>query len=97
MPKIGNQIESYDIPCDRCNSPRKVSKTWTEKIKNEYGTMVIHHSQIICTNVECQKVFDKKLKEEVKKRKELQQIKQDNADQREAAKASLKAANASRV
>ena len=85
MPKIGNFISSSEIPCDRCGNKRKVSKVWTEKLKNDHGVMIIRHSEIICTNVDCQSNFDKKLKEEVKKRRKLE-----NAVQRQNEKNAAK-------
>ena len=71
MPKIGNSKSSKDLPCDRCGSKRKVSKKWTEKIKNASGYMVLEHVQIICTNSECQKEFEKKLLQEELKREKI--------------------------
>ena len=68
MPKIGNQVNHSDLPCDRCNSKRKVAKVWTETIKTEYSTMVLRHSKIICTNKECQMAFEKLILEESLKR-----------------------------
>ncbi len=90
MPKIGNFISSSEIPCDRCGNKRKVSKVWTEKLKNDHGVMIIRHSEIICTNVDCQSNFDKKLKEEVKKRRKLEKTKLENAVQRQNEKNAAK-------
>ena len=70
MPKIGNPKSAKDMPCDRCNSKRKVAKRWKEKIKNASGYMEIEHVKIVCTNKECQIEFEKKLiAEELKKEK----------------------------
>lgn len=88
MPKIGSSIPYSDLPCERCNGKRKVSKTWTEKIKTANGTTVIQHTQTICTNLNCQSKFEKLLLEEVKKREKLKQIKEDNATRRESVKVS---------
>lgn len=90
MPKIGNFISSSEIPCDRCGNKRKVSKVWTEKLKNDHGVMIIRHSEIICTNADCQSNFDKKLKEEVKKRRKLEKTKLENAVQRQNEKNAAK-------
>ena len=68
MPKIGNWVDSSEVPCDRCGAKRRISKTWTEKIKNDYGFMTLYHTQIICTNKACQSVFEKTMSEEVEKR-----------------------------
>jgi hypothetical protein len=86
MPKIGNPISSEDIPCERCHSKRKVSKKWTEKIENTGGFMVIEHTQIICTNKECQAEFDKTVLADAEKREKLKQTKIDGAAKRAAEK-----------
>jgi len=70
MPKIGNTIAYVDRPCDRCGSKRKISKTWTEKIKNPNSTMVLENTQVVCTNKECQEAFDRaEMKEKEKREK----------------------------
>ncbi|MEK9176043.1 MAG: hypothetical protein AAB520_01225 [Patescibacteria group bacterium] len=86
MPRIGNPIPSSEVPCDRCNSKRKVSKTWTEKIQNAHGVVTLRHSQLMCTNKDCQKEFDKVLLEDTIKRDKLRLIKEENAARREAAR-----------
>ena len=73
MPKIGNPVPAHETLCERCNSKRKISKTWTEKIKNDSGFMILEHAQIICTNKECQSAFEKTLIEETQKREKLKQ------------------------
>lgn len=73
MPKIGNPKSNKDLPCDRCGSKRKVSKKWTEKIKNSGGYMTLEHVQIICTNKECQAEFEKKLAQEELKREKIKE------------------------
>ena len=82
MPKIGNNKPATSTKCARCNSKRKVSKTWTEKIKNDHGFMTLYHTQIICTNKDCQKEFDKNLKEETLKREKLKQTRTEEAAKR---------------
>ena len=91
MPKIGNPKSISEIACDRCNSKRKVSKTWIEEIKNDHGVMVLRHTQIICTNKECQSAFEKIILEDVKKREKLRQIKIDNAAKRMTVKTTTQA------
>jgi hypothetical protein len=86
MPKIGNQRLFEDVVCDRCGSARKISKTWTEKIKNDHGTMILEHKQIICTNKECQKEFDSVIRKDAAKREALKQAKLEDAAKRETAK-----------
>lgn len=68
MPKIGKYTPYADRLCDRCGSKRKVSRTWTEKIENDHGGMILYNTQIICTNKECQDAFEKKEKKEQEKR-----------------------------
>lgn len=79
MPKIGNSKSSSEILCERCNSKRKVSKSWTEKIKNDYGFMTLEHSQIICTNNICQAEFEVNMNKEIELREKLKQGRIDNA------------------
>ena len=79
MPKIGNPKSISEIRCDRCGSKRKVAKTWIEEIKNDHGSMILRHTDIICTNKECQKAFEKIILEDQKKRDKLKQAKLDSA------------------
>lgn len=60
MPKIGNDIPYSEKRCNRCSGKRKVAKTWTEKRENSFspGFMILHHTQVICTNKECQAEFE---------------------------------------
>jgi len=90
MPKIGNSVSSSEIPCERCNSKRRVKKVWTEKIKNDHGVMILQHTEIVCTNKECQKAFDKKIVEETAKRAKLHEIKMENMARRVATSAAAK-------
>ena len=89
MPKIGNSKSSSELPCDRCNSKRVVAKTWIEKIKNDSGFMTPRHSQIICTNKECQKAFEKTILADIEKREKLKQTKLEDAAKRLATKATV--------
>lgn len=86
MPKIGNSVSSSQVPCDRCNSPRKVKRVWVEKIKSDHGEMILEHKEIVCTNKDCQKAFELVQQKETEKRAKLHQIKLDNAAQRANAK-----------
>ncbi len=79
MPKIGNPKSISEIACDRCNSKRRVSKTWIEEIKNDHGSMILRHTQVICTNKECQNAFEKVILEDQKKREKIKQAKLDSA------------------
>lgn len=82
MPTIGNPISGSDKPCSRCNSKRKVSKKWTEKIQNTTGFMVLEHTEYKCTNKECQEAFEKEMLAEEQKRERLKQVKQEDAAKR---------------
>ncbi|MBI2621079.1 MAG: hypothetical protein HYW63_00340 [Candidatus Levybacteria bacterium] len=86
MPKIGNSLPDEDILCERCNSKRKISKTWIEKIQNPNGFMILYHSQIVCTNRECQEEFEKTLLEETLKREKLRQLKLERSVKRPVTK-----------
>lgn len=80
MPKIGNSKASHEKLCERCGSKRRVGKTWTEKFKNDSGNiMILQHTQVVCTNKECQAAFDKFLNEENAKREKLKQDRSDLA------------------
>ena len=77
MPKIVSRTLSYESePCNRCGSKRRVSKTWKESIPTLSGGMVIQiHSQIICTNNQCQAEFDKVIIADRQKREDLRKAK----------------------
>lgn len=68
MPRIGNEKPYVDMPCDRCGSKRIISKKWTEKVENSYGYMTLYHTQILCTNKECQKELEEVERKEKEKR-----------------------------
>ena len=76
MPKIGNEKPYADRKCDRCGSKRKITKTWTEKVENSFseGFMTLNHTQIICTNKECQNALEEVERKEKEKR-ELRMLK----------------------
>jgi hypothetical protein len=58
--------------CDRCGSKRVVVKTWREKIKNYSGSFTyLKMTKTICSNTECQKLFEKKRAETLKRNKEM--------------------------
>ncbi len=90
MPRIGNFLSYADTPCARCNSKRKETGKWTEKIKTENGTTIIEHAQIICTNRKCQSEFEILLNAEIKKREDLRMIRIENFEKRKAARTARK-------
>ncbi|MDE2589666.1 MAG: hypothetical protein KGL95_08395, partial [Patescibacteria group bacterium] len=64
-------LSYLESPCERCGSKKKVAKRWKEKIPTFTGSTVVEYSQIVCTNVVCQKAFDEALAKEEKKRQAL--------------------------
>lgn len=81
-----NSKKTYiDLPCERCGSKKRISKTWIEEIKTSFGTSSIEASQIVCSNAVCQSVFDERRAEEVVrinerklKKEEQDKIRKDN-------------------
>lgn len=86
MPAIGNSVSSSEQLCVRCNSKKRVAKTWTERLKNDHGVMILTHKKIVCTNKKCQADFEKVIIEDTEKRAKLYQIKLDNIARRVALK-----------
>lgn len=77
------QKPSYlEIPCNRCGSKKRVSKTWKEEIPTFTGTTMVEYSQIVCTNTACQKAFDENLEKETKKREAIRVEKEERAKER---------------
>jgi hypothetical protein len=74
---LSSSSKTYlDQPCDRCGSPKKISKTWKEKIITISGTQIVEVSQTVCTNKECQADFDKNREEELSKIEERKSSKE---------------------
>jgi hypothetical protein len=73
---IVNAKSFLEQPCERCGSPKKTSKSWTEEIDTALGTSTIEVSQTICTNKTCQDLFDKMREEEIVKINERKQNKE---------------------
>ena len=87
------QVAYIDQLCERCGSKRKVAKTWKETMLTFTGRKtVVEYSQIVCTNSDCQKEFDKVLANETKKRLELQLKKDENLKIRKEAMSVAKSA-----
>lgn len=84
MPLIGTPLSHILARCERCNSKRREIIGKTERIKNDNGVSVIEHSQIICTNAECQFLFEKVLVAEEKKRTALQLEREENSLRRKS-------------
>lgn len=71
-----------EMPCDRCGSKKRVSKTWKEEIPTFTGTTMVEFSQIICTNTVCQEAFNENLEKETKKREVLRLEKEERAKEK---------------
>lgn len=63
-----NSISSL---CARCKKPEKIAKTWVEVIETRVGKSKLTHTQIVCTDKECQKKFEFNLAEDIRKKEEL--------------------------
>ena len=57
--------------CARCGKPEKVAKTWVETIETRIGKSKLVHTQISCSDKECQKRFEENLAEDIRKKEEL--------------------------
>ena len=74
-------VNSYlNQPCERCGSKRTVSKTWIEKYATISGTSSVEVSKTICSNKECQALFEKNRAEELERINE-RKIKKEEQDQ----------------
>lgn len=51
--------------CPRCGSPRIETRPKKQKVETYSGIIEIEVSDIICTNRQCQKDFEKELEEEM--------------------------------
>lgn len=80
-----------DLPCPRCGAKQKISRTWKEKVPTFSGTITVDCSQIVCTDKECQKTFEKNLLEDNKKR-EAVRVKKEASDLERKTQALLHAA-----
>ena len=59
--------------CTRCGKPRIVSKKWTEKVTNKYGTSIIRHVETVCPDPACQAKVDKELAATHQKKVEIEE------------------------
>ncbi len=74
-----------NLICSRCRSPRKVAKTWIEMIETRAGKSKLTHTQIVCSNKECQKEFERKLAEEIRRKEEMKMKNESYAAKKRAA------------
>lgn len=70
--------------CARCNNPKIIKKSWVEIIKTSAGKSELIHTQLGCSDKECEKEFMKKTAEEVKKR-ELMKLRNESYAAKKAA------------
>lgn len=70
--------------CNRCGSKKRISKTWRETLQTFSGTSILEMSQIVCTNEECQKLFEINRAEEIVKRNAMKLKKEETEKIRKA-------------
>lgn len=63
--------ETISSLCARCGKPEKIAKTWVEVIETRIGKSKLVHTQISCSDKECQKRFEENLAEDIRKKEEL--------------------------
>lgn len=80
------KIVYAEEPCTRCASKRFIARVWMEKIPTYSGGFTeVEYSQIKCTNDECQKEFEARLKEETQKKEAIRVQREKNEVVRKAA------------
>lgn len=63
--------------CIRCGKERIESKSWEETAISFMGKTVVTYTETVCPDPECQKIVEKQLAAQKKKREELEQSKED--------------------
>ncbi len=74
--------------CSRCGKPTKVVKTWIEVIETRAGESKLTHTQLACTDDQCERDFEKKTAEEIRKREALKMRNEAYASKKNAEKQS---------
>ena len=72
MAKISN-------PCVRCGRERIVFKVWKEHIETYFGGSVVVHKETICPDKECQKLVNKEIAVQKKKRDKIKKDREQRA------------------
>lgn len=104
MSQNTNASSYINQPCERCGSPKRISKTWKETIETALGKQTIEVSQVTCTNKDCQAEFDKNRTEEVARinerkvnKEEQDKVRRENIAKTVAAKKADKADKAEKA
>lgn len=79
-----NTVAYEDQLCTRCGSKRRISRRWKEKIPTFSGDMYVEYEQVVCTNKECQRLFDENLAKEEAKKKIVTQQKEEREKERKS-------------
>ncbi|MBI3385319.1 hypothetical protein HY030_03960 [Candidatus Gottesmanbacteria bacterium] len=82
-----NRVSSMpyeDQPCERCGSPKRISKKWTEILTTFHSTSKLEHMKIVCTNSVCQEAFEENLKKDAEKRDVVRLAKEEKDKLRKA-------------
>lgn len=73
--------KSIANPCTRCGQQRIETKTWKGTIQNLTGTTSVTYTESVCPDPDCQKIVDKELAAQKKKRDEIAKNKEDRITQ----------------
>ena len=65
-------MDTYSNPCTRCGKQRIDAESWEEKVTNVSGTTIIVHTKTVCSDPECQKIVEKELEAQKKKREQFE-------------------------
>lgn len=85
--------QTLTTTCARCGKPEIIAKTWVELIETKIGKSKLTHTQIACSDKECQKLFEENRAMDVKKKEELKMRNETYAKKRkEESEAQLSAA-----
>lgn len=68
--------------CIRCGKQRIVSKVWDEQVVTMRGETTITYTETVCPDVACQKIVEKELASQEKKRLIQKEERDYNAEQR---------------
>lgn len=63
--------QTLTTTCARCGKPEIIAKTWVELIETKIGKSKLTHTQISCSDKQCQKMFDENREMDVRKKEEL--------------------------
>lgn len=69
--------KNYSNPCIRCGKERIDSETWEETVINFIGTTIVTHTKTVCPDPECQKLVERELENQRKKKEEFERNKEE--------------------